>query len=34
MGVTAIWTTPIYDNNDKLDFKEFYDNEPTSGYHG
>lgn len=34
LGVTAIWTTPVYDNNDKLDFKEFYDNEPTTGYHG
>ena len=34
LGVTAIWTTPIYDTNDKLDFKEFYDNEPTTGYHG
>jgi glycosidase len=34
LGVTAIWTTPVYDNNDKLDFKEFYDNEPSTGYHG
>lgn len=34
LGITAIWTTPIYDNNDKLDYKEFYDNEPTTGYHG
>jgi glycosidase len=34
LGVTAVWTTPVYDNNDKLDFKEFYDNEPTTGYHG
>lgn len=34
LGASAIWTTPIYDNNDKLDFKEFYDNEPTTGYHG
>ncbi len=34
LGVTVLWTTPIYDNNDKLDFKEFYDNEPTTGYHG
>lgn len=34
LGVTALWTTPIYDNNDKLDYKEFYDNEPTTGYHG
>ncbi len=34
LGITAIWTTPVYDNNDKLDYKEFYDNEPTTGYHG
>ncbi len=34
LGATAIWTTPIYDNNDKLDYKEFYDYEPTTGYHG
>jgi neopullulanase len=34
LGVTAIWTTPVYDNNDKLDTKEVYDNEPTTGYHG
>lgn len=34
LGVTAIWTTPVYDNNDKLDYKEFYDNEPSTGYHG
>jgi len=34
LGVTAIWTTPIYDNNDKLDLKEVYDNQPTTGYHG
>ena len=34
LGASALWTTPIYDNNDKLDFKEFYDNQPTTGYHG
>jgi len=35
LGVTAIWTTPIYDNNDKLDTKEVYENVPaTTGYHG
>lgn len=40
LGVTAIWTTPVYDNNDKLDLKEMYPNteggakEPTTGYHG
>ncbi|CAN5433946.1 glycoside hydrolase family 13 protein [soil metagenome] len=34
LGVTAVWTTPVYDNNDKLDTKEVYDGEPTTGYHG
>ena len=34
LGATAIWSTPIYDNNNRLDFKEVYDNEPTTGYHG
>lgn len=39
LGMTAIWTTPIYDNNDRLDYKEAYPNnegvkEPTTGYHG
>lgn len=40
LGVTAIWTTPVYDNNDKPDMKEMYPNteggpkEPTTGYHG
>jgi len=35
LGVTAIWTTPIYDNNDKPDTKEVYGNETyTTGYHG
>ncbi len=28
LGVTAIWTTPVYDNNDKLDMKEVYDGQP------
>jgi neopullulanase len=39
LGVTAIWTTPFYDNNDKPDLKEVYADEkgvrqPTTGYHG
>lgn len=40
LGVTAIWTTPVYDNNDRLDMKEMYPEmsggarEPTTGYHG
>jgi glycosidase len=40
LGVTAIWTTPVYDNNDKPDYKEMYPNaeggakQTTTGYHG
>jgi glycosidase len=34
LGATAIWLTPVYDNNNRLDFKEMYDGEPTTGYHG
>jgi glycosidase len=39
LGVTAIWTTPVYDNNDKLDYKETYADasgvkQPSTGYHG
>jgi glycosidase len=35
LGATAIWTTPIYDNNDKRDTKEVYGEETyTTGYHG
>ncbi|MEK7724044.1 MAG: alpha-amylase family glycosyl hydrolase [Acidobacteriota bacterium] len=35
LGVTAIWTTPVYDNNDKPDFKETYEGMSfTTGYHG
>ena len=35
LGVTAIWTTPVYDNSDKPDTKEVYADEAfTTGYHG
>ena len=35
LGVTTIWTTPVYDNNDKPDYKEMYEGMPfTTGYHG
>ncbi len=35
LGVTAIWTTPVYDNNDAPDTKEVYEGVPeTTGYHG
>lgn len=34
LGVTALWTTPVYDNSNKLDEKEVYEGEKTTGYHG
>lgn len=35
LGATAIWTTPVYDNNDTFDTKEVYEGVPqTTGYHG
>lgn len=39
LGITAIWTTPLYDNNDGLDYLEAYPDaqnvkRPTTGYHG
>ena len=35
LGITAIWTTPVYDNNDRVDTKEVYPGVPeTTGYHG
>jgi len=35
LGATAIWTTPIYDNNDQRDTREKYGDETyTTGYHG
>jgi glycosidase len=35
LGVTAIWTTPVYDNADRPDTKETYPGMPeTTGYHG
>jgi len=34
LGVTALWLNPVYDNANRLDQKETYDNEPTTGYHG
>ena len=35
LGATAIWMTPVYDNNDKPDTKEMYEGMPfTTGYHG
>ena len=40
LGATALWTTPIYDNNDAADLKEMHPEPgqsqpvPTTGYHG
>lgn len=34
LGASAIWTTPVYDNNNKPDMKEVYDGQWTTGYHG
>ena len=34
LGVTAIWTTPVYDNVDHLNEKERYDGAAITDYHG
>jgi glycosidase len=34
LGVTAIWTTPLYDNSDRLNERERYDGAPITDYHG
>lgn len=34
LGVTAIWMTPLYDNNNELNRKEVYDGQPITDYHG
>jgi neopullulanase len=34
LGVTAIWLTPVYDNADRLNERERYDNQATTDYHG
>jgi glycosidase len=34
LGVTAIWITPVYDNNNKLNERERYNNEGITDYHG
>lgn len=34
LGITAIWMNPVYDNNNKLNEKETYDNLPITDYHG
>ena len=34
LGITALWMNPIFDNNDRLNFKEKYDDQPMADYHG
>ena len=34
LGVTALWMTPIYDNSNRLNEKERYNNEGITDYHG
>jgi len=34
LGVTALWLTPVYDNNNKLNEREKYDNQAIADYHG
>ncbi len=34
LGITTIWMNPIYQNNDRLNDRETYDNLPITDYHG
>jgi glycosidase len=34
LGITAIWTTPVYDNVDHLNERERYDGQAITDYHG
>jgi glycosidase len=34
LGVTTLWITPVYDNNDALNERERYDDAPVTDYHG
>ena len=34
LGVTALWLTPVYDNNDRPNEKERPEGEPITDYHG
>ncbi len=34
LGVTAIWVNPVYDNNNRLNERERYNNEAITDYHG
>ena len=34
LGITALWLNPVYDNNNRLNEIETYDNQPITDYHG
>jgi glycosidase len=34
LGITALWLTPIYDNADRLNQREMYDQQAITDYHG
>ena len=34
LGITAIWLTPVYENNDALNQRETYDGQAVTDYHG
>ena len=34
LGITAIWLTPVYDNNDHINERETYDGQAVTDYHG
>ena len=34
LGVTTVWMTPVYDNANRLNERERYDNLPITDYHG
>lgn len=34
LGVTALWLNPVYDNNNRLNERETYDNQAITDYHG
>jgi glycosidase len=34
LGVTALWLTPVYDNANRLNHREVYDNQAITDYHG
>ncbi len=34
LGITAVWMNPLYDNNNGLNRREMYNNQPITDYHG